>query len=157
MNTGYYETYRDDTGKTIPFSDQVENNMSQYVGTSISIPIFSKNQVRSEFRKAKLAREQAQTQVENYRQTVYYELANNTRELQAMFREYIQTGKQVEADQLAYHAAQRKYDEGMIDVIELLAVKNRLAQAQSQMLSAQLQWEIKDKVLEFYKGVRFWE
>jgi outer membrane protein len=63
----------------------------------------------------------------------------------------------VEADQLAYRAAQRKYDEGMIDVIELLAVKNRLAQAQSQLLSAQLQWEIKDKVLEFYKGVRFWE
>jgi outer membrane protein len=157
MNTGYYETYRDDDGKTISLSDQLENNMRQYLGASVSIPIFSKNQVRSEFRKAKLAREQAQTQVENYRQTVYYELANNTRELQALFREYIQTGKQVEADQLAYHAAQRKYDEGMIDVIELLAVKNRLAEAQSQMLSAQLQWEIKDKVLEFYKGVRFWE
>jgi outer membrane protein len=156
MNTGYYETYRDEAGKTIPFSDQIENNMSQYLGASVSIPIFSRNQVRSDFRKAKLAREQAQTELENYRQTVYYELANNTRELQALFREYIQTGKQVEADQLAYHAAQRKYDEGMIDVIELLAVKNRLAEAQSQMLSAQLQWEIKDKVLEFYKGVRFW-
>ncbi len=157
MNTGYYETYRDDDGKTIPFSDQVENNMSQYVGAAVSIPIFNRNQVRSDFRKAKLAREQAQTEVENYRQTVYYELANNTRELQALFREYIQTGKQVEADQLAFHAAQRKYDEGMIDVIELLAVKNRLAEAQSQLLQAQLQWEIKDKVLEFYKGVRFWE
>jgi outer membrane protein len=157
MSTGYYETYRDDDGRTISFGDQVENNMRQYLGATVSIPIFSKNQVRSEFRKAKLAREKAQTQLENYRQTVYYELANNTRELQAMFREYIQTGKQVEADQLAYHAAQRKYDEGMIDVIELLAVKNRLAQAQSQMLSAQLQWEIKDKMVEFYKGVRFWE
>ncbi len=82
---------------------------------------------------------------------------NNTRELQALFREFIQTEKQAEADQLAYQVAQRKYDEGLIDVIELLAVKSRLTEAQSQLLRAQLQWEIKDKVLGFYKGVRFWE
>ncbi|WP_339738844.1 TolC family protein [uncultured Sunxiuqinia sp.] len=157
VNTGYYETYRDSDGKTISFSDQLDNNLSQYIGASVSIPLFQKNQLRSQVRKAELAEEQARTQLETYRQTVYYELVNNTRELQALFREFIQTEKQAEADQLAYQVAQRKYDEGLIDVIELLAVKSRLTEAQSQLLRAQLQWEIKDKVLGFYKGVRFWE
>lgn len=157
VNTGYYETYRDPDGKTISFRDQLDNNMSQYIGASVSIPLFHKNQLRSQVRKAKLAEEQARTQLETYRQTVYYELVNNTRELQALFREHIQTEKQAEANQLAYQVAQRKYDEGLIDVIELLAVKSRLTEAQSQLLRAQLQWEIKDKVLKFYKGVRFWE
>lgn len=157
VNTGYYETYRDSDGKTISFSDQLDNNLSQYIGASVSIPLFQKNQLRSQVRKAELAEEQARKQLETYRQTVYYELVNNTRELQALFREFIQTEKQAEADQLAYQVAQRKYDEGLIDVIELLAVKSRLTEAQSQLLRAQLQWEIKDKVLGFYKGVRFWE
>lgn len=156
-STGYYETSRDGNGKTIPFGDQFSNNMSQYVGASISIPIFAKNQVRSEVRKAKLAKEQAKTQLESYRQNLYYEFANSTRQLQASFREYVQTRKQVEADELAYKAAQRKYDEGIIDVIELLTVKNRLATDKSQLLWSRLQWEIKDKTLDFYKGIRFWE
>lgn len=156
-NTGYYETNKDNEGKTIPFGDQFNNNMSQYVGASISIPIFGKNQVRSELRKAKLEREQAKTQLDNYRQNLYYEFANSTRQLQAFFREYVQTQKQVEADELAYKAAQRKYDEGIIDVIELLTVKNRLANDKGQLLWSKLQWEIKDKTLDFYKGIRFWE
>ncbi|MGD9929203.1 MAG: TolC family protein [Mangrovibacterium sp.] len=157
VNTGYYETYRDQEGNTIAFADQLDNNMSQFVGASVSIPIFGRNEVRSELRKAKLKQEQARTEVDNYKQTVYYELVNNTRELQALFREYIQTGKQVDADQLAYQVAQRKYDEGLIDVIELLAVKSRLSEAQGYLLRSKLQWEIKNKVLEFYQGVRFWE
>ncbi|MHA7110699.1 TolC family protein [Sunxiuqinia elliptica] len=157
ISTGYYETYRDDNGKTIAFKTQLDNNMSQYVGASISIPVFAKNQIRSQYRKAKLAEEQAQIQVDRYRQTVYYELLNNSRELQALFREFVQTGKQVEADDLAFQVAQRKYDEGLIDVIELLAVKNRLGEAQSNRLLASLQWAIKARVVDFYKGVRFWE
>jgi outer membrane protein len=157
LNTGYYETNEDSTGKTISFNDQVDNNMNEYVGASVSIPIFGKNEVRSEMKKAKLAREEAKTQLESYKQTVYYELANNTRELRALFREYIQTGKQVEAEGLAYRVAQRKYDQGLIGVIELLTVKSRLAEAKSQLLLARLQWEIKDKIVDFYKGIRFWE
>lgn len=157
VNTGYYETYRDEDGNTISFRDQFDNNMSQYIGASVSIPVFQKNQIRSQFRQAKLAEEKAKVRVNRYKQTVYYELLNNSRELKALFREYIQTGKQVEADELAYRVAQRKYDEGIIDVIELLSVKNRLAEAKSQQLLAQLQWEIKVRVVDFYKGIRFWE
>ncbi|HKJ43967.1 MAG TPA: TolC family protein [Sunxiuqinia sp.] len=157
MSTGYYETNRDQDGKIIPFGDQFDNNMNKYVGASISIPIFGKNQARSELHKAKIAEDQAKTQVEQYRQQVYYELVNNSRAMQAYFREFVQSEKQVEADQLSYQAAQRKYDEGLIDIIELLTVKNRLAEDKAQQLLSRLQWEIKSKVLEFYKGVRFWE
>ena len=157
ISTGYYETNRDDNDKVIPFKDQIDNNMNQYVGASLSIPIFSKNQVRSNLRKARIAKEQASTKVENFKKTVYYELMNNTRDLRALFREYHQTQKQVEADNFAYRVAEKKYDEGMIDVIELLTVKNRLAGSKSQLLRSKTQWQIKNKILDFYMGVRFWE
>lgn len=157
VNTGYYETNKDDAGKTIPFRDQIDNNISEYVGASLSIPIFGRNEVRNEVRKAKLAREQVETQLEQYRQTVYYELVNNSRELYALSREYGQTRKQLGANELAYQVAQRKYDEGLIDVIELLTVKNRVGESKGQLLSARLQWHIKSRIIEFYRGIRFWE
>ncbi|WP_423129679.1 TolC family protein [Gaoshiqia sp. Z1-71] len=157
VSTGYYETNQDEQGKPIPFADQLQNNRSQYLGASVSIPIFNKNQARSELRKAQLSKEQAEVQLDNYRQAVYYELMNNFRDLQALFREQLQTQKQAEANELAYRVAERKYGEGMIDVIELQAVKNRLADAQNQLLLAKLQREVKNKIMDFYTGVRFWE
>lgn len=157
VNTVYSETNKDDSGRTIPFRDQIDNNLGEYVGASLSIPIFGRNEVRNEVRKAKLAREQAETQLEQYRQTIYYELMNNSRELYALSREYGQTMKQLEANELAYQVAERKYDEGLIDVIELLTVKNRVGESKGQLLNARLQWHIKSRIIEFYKGIRFWE
>ncbi|MGV8133568.1 MAG: TolC family protein, partial [Mangrovibacterium sp.] len=68
-----------------------------------------------------------------------------------------QTMKQLEANELAYKVAERKYDEGLIDVIELLTVKNRVGESKGQLLNARLQWHIKSRIIEFYKGIRFWE
>ncbi len=157
VSTGYYNSDKDERGNIVSMHDQFEKNKNQYIGATLSIPIFGKNEVRSEVKKAKLERDQAQIELDTYRQTVYYELMNNARELQSLYREYVQTQKQVEANDLAYQVAQRKYDEGLIDVIELLTVKSRLTESKSNLLSAELQWRIKDKIIDFYKGIRFWE
>ena len=157
VGSNYYETSVDDQGKTIPFRTQLDNNLGQYVGASLSIPIFAKNQLRSSVQQAKLEKEQAKTELETYRQTVYYELMNNSRELQALYQQYNQTGKQCDAEELAFRVAQRKYDEGILNVFDLLTVKNRLAGVKASLLSARLQFSMKEKVIDFYKGNRFWE
>jgi len=157
VGSSYSETDLDGGGNIIPFRTQLDNNLGQYVGASLSIPIFAKNQLRSNVQQAKLEREQAQTELETYRQAVYYELMNNSRELDALYQQYTQTGKQYEAEELAYRVAQRKYDEGIMNVIDLLTVKNRLAEVKASRLLARLQFIMKDKVIEFYKGNRFWE
>jgi outer membrane protein len=41
--------------------------------------------------------------------------------------------------------------------MEFYMAKNRLANTSSDVLRSKLQWEIKMKTLEFYKGMRFWE
>ena len=60
-------------------------------------------------------------------------------------------------DDLAFKAAEKKFEQGLINVIEFYIAKNRLANTNSQVLRARLQWEIKIKTIEFYKGQRFWE
>lgn len=157
VGTNYSETSIDENDQVIPVRTQLDNNLGKYVGASLSIPIFSRNEARSNVRLAKLAEERAETELKAYKQQLYYELANNTRDLQALFQQLTQTNKQYEAEELAFQVAQRKYDQGILNVIDLLTVKQRLAEVKAALLSARLQFTIKDRVIDFYLGTRFWE
>lgn len=157
VNTGFYETNTDDNGKTISFSDQFKNNRSQSLGASLSIPVFNRWANRSNVKKAKLELERAKNNLENEKQQLFFEMVNNLADLEAYYKEYNQFVKRNEVDQLAFHAAEKKFDQGLIDINDYYIAKNRLANTQSQVLRSRMQWETKMKVLEFYKGSRFWE
>ncbi len=156
-NTGFYETNKNAANQTIAFNDQIRNNRSQFVGASLSIPIFSKNAVRSDVRQSKLQSEQAETRLNEAKQTLIFEMEQNYNELTAAWKESQQAGKQLEADSLSFQAAQKKFDQGLISVVEFYTVKSRLANTSAQVLNSKLTLEIKKRILDFYKGTRFWE
>ena len=157
VGTAFYETTKDDAGKTIGFSTQLDNNRNQYLGGSVNIPIFSRWAVRSDIKKAKLEVEQAQNTLDEEKQKLYFEMANNLNDLEALEKEYNQYQKQREADQQAFQASERKFEQGLVSVVDFYIAKNRLANSESQVLKARLQWEVKKKILDFYMGKRFWE
>ena len=156
-NTGYYETNKDQSGQVIDFREQINNNQRQFVGASLIIPVFSKNSVRFNVQTAKIEAQQAQTRLSMAKQTLLYEMERNYNELTASQKELQQAEKQLEADKLAFQAAQKKFDQGMITAIELNATKNRLSNSSAQVLHARLMFELKKRVLGFYRGNRFWE
>jgi outer membrane protein len=157
MGTGFYETTKDDAGKTIGFGTQLDNNRNQYLGASVNIPVFSRWATRSDVKKAKLQLEQAQNTLEEEKQKLYFEMANNLNDLDALEIEYNQYLKQQEADQQAFQASEKKFEQGLVNVVDFYIAKNRLANSGSQVLRARLLWESKKKALEFYQGKRFWE
>lgn len=157
VNSGFYETTKNEAGKTIGFSKQMETNRNQYLGASLNIPIFSRWAVRSGIKKAKLEIEQAATTLEQEKQKMYFEMANNLNDLKALEKEYNQYQKQQEADQLAFQASEKKFEQGLVNVVDFYIAKSRLANSTSQVLRSRLQWEIKKKILDFYSGKRFWE
>ena len=157
VQSGYYETNKDENDKTIKYGKQLDNNLSQYLGTTVSIPIFSKWSSRSEIKKAKLEVEQAQNTLDEQKQKLYFEMQNNLNDLEAIEKEYNQYQKQLEADKLAFQAAEKKIEQGVVSVVDFYIAKNRFANSESQVLKSRLQWEIKKKALDFYAGKRFWE
>lgn len=156
-NTGFYETNKDANDQVIDFRDQINNNQRQFVGATLTIPVFNKNNVRFGVQSARIEAEQALTRLNQAKQTLLYEMARNYNELTASEKELQQADKQMDADQLAFQAAQRKFEQGMINAIELNTTKNRLANSSAQVLHAKLMYEVKKRVLEFYRGNRFWE
>ncbi|WP_321370062.1 TolC family protein [uncultured Draconibacterium sp.] len=157
ISTGFYETNTDADGNTVGFGDQWKNNKNQYVGASLSIPIFNRWSNRSEVKKAKLELERAQNSLDDERQKLFFEMVNNLTELEALYKEHSQYVKRTEVDELAFQAAEKKFDQGLIDINDYYIAKNRLANTQSSVLRSRTQWEIKMKVLQFYRGQRFWE
>ncbi|MCW3804420.1 TolC family protein [Plebeiibacterium marinum] len=160
LGSRYSETdiyFQDGVAKTYDLNDQLDKNLNKYVGASVSIPIFNKNNQRTRVRQAKLDRDDARNTYEERKQMLFFELANNTRELNALYKTCIQAQKQVEADAQAFEVANQKYNEGLINIIEMLSVKEQLTESKSQLLLAKIQYEIKSKTIEFYKGNRFWK
>lgn len=157
VNTGYYETNVDELGETIQFGDQFSNNRSQYFGARLHIPIFTKWNNRSSVKKAKLEIERAKANLEDQKQKLFFGMVNDLTLLEAFYKEYNQYLKQAEADQLAFRAAEKKFEQGLISIVDFYIAKNRLANTDSQVLRSQTLWDIKMKTLEFYQGNRFWE
>lgn len=156
LGSRYYETDLTEAGDIVALKDQVDKNMNRYIGASLSIPIFSRNQQRTNVKQAILSKEEAQNNYDQQRQQLYYEVANNVREIKALRAKFKQTQKKLSANEMAYEVALKKYDEGLINIIELLTVKEQLANSKSELLLAGIQYEIKSKMMEFYKGNRFW-
>jgi len=155
--TGFYETNKDASERTISFNSQIKNNQSQFVGASLSIPIFGKKAVWFNVRQSRLLSEQAETKLNQSKQNLLYEMEQNYNDLTAAWKELQQSRNQLEADKLSFQSAQKKFDQGMINVIEFYLVKNRLASTTSQVLHSKLTLEIKKRTLDFYKGIQFWE
>ncbi len=156
-NTGFYETNKDSAHQVIDFRKQINNNQRQFVGASLSIPLFNRNAVRFEVRRSEIASGQVKTRLEIARQNLLYEMEENYNELSASWKEFQQAKKQLEADTLAFEASQKKYNQGMINVVELYTTKNRMATTTSQVLYAKLTYAARKRVLDFYRGNRFWE
>ena len=154
LGTGYYKNVSE---PGVAFKTQFKNNLGESLGASLSIPIFSRLSGRSGIKLAKLNVEESKTKLDQEKQKLYFEMINNLNDLEALEKEYNQNEKRQAAEQLVYEAAVKKLEQGLISVVDFYIAKNTLANTNSQVLQAKLQWEIKKKVLDFYSGKRFWE
>jgi len=157
VGSDYYSTSKNADGNTIAFNEQVKNNTEKYIGASLSIPIFNKMQQRTNVKVAKINRQIAEQNYEDKKLQTEFEINNNLQQLQARYSKYIQSERQLEANKISYEVAQRKYEEGLINIIELLTEKERYSDARIALLQSKIEWEIKDKTIQFYLGNRFWE
>lgn len=138
---------------TIPFNDQLKNNLSQNMGVSLNIPLFHRWSIRSDVKLAKLSLVQAETNYEIANHELYYEIEQNYQDLFALFTEYGQAVKQYEAAEIAYRAAEKKLEQGIVSTIEFYDSKNLMAQSKSSVLRIKLQYEFKKRTIDFFMGI----
>jgi outer membrane protein len=141
------------TTRNTPYGRQVfDVNLSQAVGLNVAVPIFNNRQLRTARDRAVLNAEnlKLQTQADNLRlQQDIYTAYNDAMNAQ---QQYLAARKSAEAAQRAFEFSQKRFDAGLLPLIELITNQNNLNRATVDALSAQYEFVFRMKVLEFYKG-----
>ena len=153
IGTGYFETITDSLGVTIPFRDQFKNNRNEYIGATFNMPLFSGWASRSRVKQQKIALERAKNTAKVTEQELFQIIQQLVQEHDALVSETAQTERGMESQRLAFSIAQKRYEKGMINAIQLGQAKNLFATAQNQNLQAQLRLRVNISTLDFYKGL----
>ena len=154
LSTTYYHTLH--TQSASSFSSQFKNNMGEYVGATVSIPLFNRLQTITNIRRAKNNYRMAQ---EAYEQKLL-ELEKLSREAwqdwQGYQKQAMQMAKKVEADSLAYQLTRRQYEEGLATAIDLHTTSAQLLQSRATLLQCQLMVVVKQYLVRYYQGEQIW-
>ena len=155
LNTTYYHTLHADAGQS--FRTQFKNNMGEYVGATLSIPLFNRLQTITSIRRA---RNNYRIARENYEQQ-QLELEKLSREAwqdwQAYQQQSEQMTKKVEADSIAYRLTRRQFEEGLSTAIDLHTTSAQLLKSKATLLQCQLMVIVKEHLVRYYRGETIWE
>lgn len=151
--TGYFETTVDSLGLTIPFKDQFRDNASEFVGVSVNIALFDAWSRRSRVKQSKIDFLRAQNNLDIQEQELQQTIQQLVQEHNSLLVEVAQSNQKVTAQNLAFTIAQKRYEKGLINALELFTAKNLFASAQNENLQVTLRSEINKSTLDFYRGL----
>ena len=154
LNTTYHKQLHSET--TASFRSQLAGNMGQYIGVSLSIPLFNRLQTIVSIRKAK---NNYKIACEEYQQQ-RLELEKLSREAWQDWQGYLKQTEQmihkVDADSLAYQLARRQFEEGLSTAIDLNATSSQLLRSKATLLQCRLMAMVKEILVRYYNGEQIW-
>lgn len=134
------------------FADQMKNNFSQYLGLTLSVPIFNGFQTRNQVRAAELSRKNQMLQLENTRKTLYKEIQQAWYNAVAA-REKLLSSKEAEASaKESYDLVTAKYENGKANITEFNEARDAFLRSESDLSRARYEFLYATKLLDFYQG-----
>jgi Outer membrane protein len=155
LNTGYYDTEKNNYGNIVTLREQLNNNMNKYIGVCVSLPLFNRLFRMGAVRKEKLRLQQVQNENEQQRLSLYKEIHDTYLSFQAAFQECRLAKEQLRADSIIWKESEEKWKESMIPVFELLEKRNRYMRAKAEIIRTKLQYNLKKRMIRFYQEGTF--
>ncbi|MEM9918502.1 MAG: TolC family protein [Bacteroidota bacterium] len=131
---------------------QLSDNFGQGVGVSLNIPIFNRGQTNLNIERARLNVISSEIQNNQIRQQLKADIQNAIAQAKSAKRTLIASRKSVEANELAYDNAQKRFDLGAINSFELTTARNNLDRAKVDLIVAKYDYLFRLKIVDFYMG-----
>jgi outer membrane protein len=138
--------------RTIPFEDQLDQNLNRSIGVFLSIPIFNNFQVKSAISRSRIGLENARLQSEIVREQLFQTIQQAHADATAALKRYNSTEKNVQALEESFRYTEQRFNVGMVNSLEYNDAKNRLSAAQSELLQSKYEYIFRMKILDFYMG-----
>ena len=153
LSGGIGSNYYTSSGRTsAAFFDQMKNNFSQYLGLSLSVPIFSRLNNRNNLRSAQLSFKTQELQLETAKKALYKEIQQayyNALAAQEKFRSNEEAERSAAE---AFRLTGAKYEIGQTGITEFNEAKARYLAAASDCARARYEQLYQSRLLDFYRG-----
>lgn len=151
VSTSFYRLIGD-KGPSPQFSRQLRDNMGEYIGVSVSIPLFrGLNRINS-LKQAQLNETECRLKLEQVEYEIERETADALLDFNAAQGEYKAAKKRLDAEEVAYKATLRKFELGGASAIDLFTAGARLASARAGLEGKRIQSIISKILLSYYRG-----
>ena len=135
-----------------PYFNQIDNNFSYGFGVSMSVPIYSNYQTKSNVQQAELDLEFAMAEKNKNTITVKNTMMTLLTDARAAKRSLEASEKTLEARNVAFENAEKRYNLGAINSYEYIGLQDQFTTAQTNYILAKYDYMLKVKVLDFYQG-----
>ena len=134
------------------FEEQLEDNVSQSLSFSLSIPIFNGWQANSSISRAKIGVLQSQYNLQQSENQLRKQIEQANADALAAHKKYLASQKSVQALSESFRYTEEKYNVELVSTYEYNDAKNKLFQAEADLLQAKYDYIFKIKILDFYTG-----
>lgn len=139
--------------KNTPYFSQLHQTFNQFVGIGINIPILNNGTLRTNYAKSRLTLRNQELQRDQDNLTLKSNIYQAYTAAITALQKFEANKISVTATQKSYDYAQKRYNIGMSNTIDLLTNQNNFFNARINLLSSQFDYVFKMKVLEYYKGL----
>ncbi|WP_417856136.1 TolC family protein [Xanthomarina gelatinilytica] len=134
------------------FWDQIDNNLGYNLGFRLDIPIFNRMQTKVSVDKAKINKERIAYSLDQAKQDLRSTIEQAYTDAKAAFKQFEASQVSLNAQKEAFKNAQESYNSGVMNSFEFEQVRNRLVNAEANLINAKYNFVFTTKVLDFYLG-----
>lgn len=158
VSTGYSRSLSESNSGRQSFTEQFRNRVGGSIGSlSMSIPIFNRLSRQTTVARGKNSLKIYEYQYDMRLRSLEKEIQAAIQDLEGAKREYELAVKQLSVREAAHNANQRRYDEGLLSIMDLQNSSNSLLSAQASKLNAQFTYLLKQRDMEYYTGTPYLE
>lgn len=149
LGTNYYTM---SAAPSAAFMEQIKHNFSQYLGISLSVPIFSGFQTRNQVRAAELSRTNQMLQLENTKKTLYKEIQQAYYNAVAASERYRSSIQAQDSALESFDLVRAKYENGKANITEFNESRDAYLRSESDLVRSRYEYLYSAKLLDFYRG-----
>jgi outer membrane protein len=133
-----------------PFITQFGDNINQFVGINLQVPIFNRLSTRNNVQNSELQLQQNILQLEVQKNTLRQTIERAYTDALASLKNFNAAQKSLEANEESWDYAQKRFEEGGMNIFDYDNTRSRYLNATAQMLQSKYDYIFKVKVLQFY-------
>lgn len=135
----------------LPLKQQLNENLGQYIGLSLEVPIFSKRELSNGVKKEKLNLATAMLQTKEVENLVVGQTLQLVNEFNAAKQKYQATRTAWEQNKLSYTLYQEKHRLGQVSSVELFTARDILNASSARFIQARLELYFRHRLLLLLK------